>query len=95
VNYAITPDAIELFNGLLYAGETPHDRPHTEIAALGMAGRNVVGIGVAFDRRLLCADAFGRALPLLGVGCLAVNLDCREDSGIRLYTGHTTSSSDR
>ena len=55
-------------------GETAHSHPHVEVLALDIAGRNMVLIGVAGNRRSFGAKTLRRAVSRLPFRIVAVNL---------------------
>ena len=56
-------------------GESAHPHPHSQIGALDIAGADILGVGVADNRRTFTPDALRRAIALLGIGGASVDLD--------------------
>src|SRR5215469_1676397 len=54
--------------------EATHGHPHCEILPLDETGRNVARIGSTGDYRGLCCETHGRAVPLLRLRRLTVDL---------------------
>ena len=54
--------------------EAAHLHPHGEVLAFGVAGGDVLGIGVAVAPAHIGPDALGGAIAALGFGCLPVDL---------------------